>query len=197
MVPATLVVIVLGCLALAAALLGGTSTGRTLLDRIRDGVSGGGAGAAGEVIVVDAVSLRAAAFDPFGGDGEHDELAPFAVDGDPATAWTTERYRSPIALLKPGVGIHVELDGPERFDHLVVETDATGWAAEIYVADAPGASLEAWGAPVAGRAGLDGASRFELDGREGAAVLVWFTDLGTAGPPYQLAVAELAVAVRR
>src|SRR5438552_1646088 len=69
--------------------------------------------------------VGAQAFDPFGGGGEHDEQAHNIIDGDPATAWNTERYASRrFGNLKPGVGIAVQLDRAEKLTQLQV-TSAT------------------------------------------------------------------------
>src|SRR5262249_20839620 len=35
----------------------------------------------------------AQSFDPIGGDGEDDAAAPNAIDGNPTTVWSTERYQ--------------------------------------------------------------------------------------------------------
>ena len=130
------------------------------------------------------------AFDPLGGGGEHDEEAPRVRDGDPATAWTTETYRSELTRLKPGVGIWVRLDGTAALDELVVATDTSGWTAQVYVADEPADDLEGWGEPVDRREGLAGEGRFDLGDTEGGAVLLWFTDVGDDG---RAEVAELTV----
>ncbi|MBA2640961.1 MAG: hypothetical protein H0U77_13440 [Nocardioidaceae bacterium] len=56
-----------------------------------------------------------AAFDPQGVDGEHDEQAPLAVDGDPASVWTTVEYYDGSGLgTKDGVGLLVDLGGDEE-----------------------------------------------------------------------------------
>ncbi|HSX66266.1 protein kinase family protein [Nocardioides sp.] len=56
--------------------------------------------------------VTATAFDPPPGDGEeHDSEAKLAVDGDPATAWTTSGYDQNFGPggLKPGVGLVLDL----------------------------------------------------------------------------------------
>jgi serine/threonine protein kinase len=51
-------------------------------------------------------------FDPPPGDGtEHSDEINLAIDGDPSTAWTTENYSDPFGVLKPGVGLLLDL-GP-------------------------------------------------------------------------------------
>lgn len=61
--------------------------------------------------MIEASGIRSV--DPFGGGDENDGDLPNLVDGDLDTTWRTERYRDPLSLLKPGVGIAFELvDSP-------------------------------------------------------------------------------------
>jgi serine/threonine-protein kinase len=128
--------------------------------------------------------VSAQAFDPpaGGGDGsEHNDQARNVIDGDPATAWTTERYASRrFGNLKPGVGIAVQLDRVEKLSQVQVVSPTKGYAVTVYVADAPQSTLDAWGTPVDTKSGLDGDATFDMKGRRGAAVLIWITDLGEA-----------------
>jgi tRNA A-37 threonylcarbamoyl transferase component Bud32 len=124
------------------------------------------------------------AFDPPPGSGvEHDDELPFLVDGDPATVWRTETYGSNLfGGLKPGVGVILRLDGTHKLKELKVTSPSKGWTAEVAVSDAPRATRDAWGPPVASKkAGADGSMTFDLDGRTGGAVLLWITDLGDGG----------------
>jgi len=68
--------------------------------------NGSGAGSRIEV-------QRVEDFDPPPGDGsEHSDELNLAIDGDPATEWTTENYNDPFGVLKPGVGLLLDL-GPD------------------------------------------------------------------------------------
>ena len=66
-----------------------------------------GAGDVAKVVPLSGV----AAYDPAGGDGEHDERAPQATDGIPATYWGTENYGEPQRVSKPGVGVVLDAGG--------------------------------------------------------------------------------------
>jgi serine/threonine protein kinase len=68
------------------------------------------------------------AWDPQGGDGEHDADAPNATDGDPTTYWTTEHYQS---FSKPGVGVVLEAPTSRALKSVTVTTDTPGFTAEI------------------------------------------------------------------
>ena len=184
LVPALLILLVASSLAVAAVLLG-----RNLGD---DLLSGGGNDDGG---AVGPATLRAVApFDPFGDGQENDDDAVDAVDGDPATAWTTEGYNNrEFGNLKPGVGLVIELDGLHALDSVELSSPTTGWSAEIYAAAEPTADFEAWGAPVGGGSDLQGDAELVVDGAEGGAVLVWITDLGDADPQVRTSIAELVV----
>jgi hypothetical protein len=90
------------------------------------------------------MQLTAAAvtdFDPPPGSGsESTEQVPNAVDGDEATVWRTERYRSAaFGGLKDGVGLLVDLGAPTAVTSVELSTLA-GTTVELRAADARGAS---------------------------------------------------------
>ena len=134
------------------------------------------------------------AFDPPpGGGDEHDNELPFLVDGDPATAWTTESYsRRDFGGLKPGVGVILQLDGSHQLNELKLTSSSSGWAAEVLVAASPQTTREAWGQPVATKRGIErGTTTFDLGNRRGGAVLLWITDLGAGNS--SIGVGELVL----
>ena len=156
-VTATLVAVV----ALAAA--GGTVF--VLWDRVEPGSSGPVATEPPEVAAV-------AAYDPFGGDGEHRARAKFATDGDPATYWTTETYRT---FDKPGVGLVLDAGSAVEVSRLRVVTDLPGATAEIRVDSSPVGRFER---RVSDARTLAETTTFELeDGVEARYYLIWFTAL--------------------
>jgi eukaryotic-like serine/threonine-protein kinase len=166
---ALLVLVVAATLGLVGALLGRTEPARDLFR----GTPLGGGDPLDVVAVTD--------FDPEGRGGEHPETTALVDDGDKATAWTTERYRSELTTLKRGVGIVLTLAGPSSVSEVEVTTPTAGWAAEIYVADAPAPDLAGWGEVRASGTGLTGDHTFDVDGADGSAVLVWLTDVGDGG----------------
>ena len=122
---------------------------------------------------------RAFAFDPFGGDGEHDDIAIRAVDGNPATFWNTQSYRTrEFSGLKEGVGLIVEFEDPPALNALLVTTNRTGWSARVYQGDATATDLDGWGAPIGEFTNLDPNSELAIAGATTQAVLLWITDLG-------------------
>lgn len=148
----------------------------------------------------ETVRPTATAFDPpfgaAGGDGENDEEAGLAVDGDPDTSWSTERYDNPdITLLKPGVGLILDLGGTRTVDRLAVRSPTEGWTAQVHVLDAaPEGPLPADAEPVAEVADIAGDVDIPLAGTEGSVVVLWIT---RTGPDGVVEVAEATVEVTR
>jgi eukaryotic-like serine/threonine-protein kinase len=185
LVPAVLVTLVAVALGLAWVLIGGSEARRDLIDLV-DRVRPGGETALAPV----AVDGTPVSFDPQGSGGEHDEETPFAIDGDPATAWTTETYesREDFMGLKDGVGIILDVGEGTEVREVVLTTPNQGWSAAIHVSDAPGASIADWGPPAGVVEGADpGDTAIELEAG-GRLVLVWITDLGARSFELQEAV---------
>jgi hypothetical protein len=170
LVPAALIVVIAIVLGVVGVVVGGTEVGDGLFG---GGDEGGDGGAPQAVRIVDADS-----FDPDGDGEEHDELLQNLLDGNAGTEWITSRYTSRLQALKPGVGVVLKLESATDLRALTVDSRSTGWKASIYVADAPKGALADWG-PAVGT--LTGGGTLSLEGRSGAVVLVWLTELGPAG----------------
>jgi len=129
------------------------------------------------------VSLKrgsAADYDPLGGDGEHPELAPLAVDREPGTFWRTETY-SDEKLTKAGVGLYVDAEPGVVARQLEVDSRKAGWKAELYAArgSVPAAlPSEGWH-PLGGGTVRTRKQRFRLAtaGQQFRYYLVWITEL--------------------
>jgi eukaryotic-like serine/threonine-protein kinase len=67
------------------------------------------------------------AVDP-AGDGEHDDEADEATDGDSSTSWTTQTYQS---FDKEGVGLLLEANPAAAISRLIIESDESGFPAKI------------------------------------------------------------------
>ena len=188
LVPAALIVVVAITLAIVGALLGRTEVGRDFFGAVREATPGGDAGAPLPIVA-------ASSFDPQGNDGrENDDELPLLVDADPASAWATVRYHSrDLGGLKEGVGVVLELKDAAELRSLVVTSPTRDWAAEVYVADQAAPDLSGWDPPVASAQHIDGNARFDLDGRQGRAVLLWITDLGdgSVGPRFSTAIGSV------
>jgi tRNA A-37 threonylcarbamoyl transferase component Bud32 len=133
--------------------------------------------------VVSVQRASAHAYDPVGGDGEHDDQASRVVDRDPGTMWTTESYTDGIAgANKPGVGIYVDAKPQVAAVELQVQTQQPGFRATIYAAPSgpvPDAVPAGWTKLASGTVNT-GDKRFKLDtgGKPYRYYLVWITKLG-------------------
>jgi eukaryotic-like serine/threonine-protein kinase len=157
---------------------------------LKDVIDGGSLGGGGTSLVTPSIA-GATDFDPEGGDGEHPETVQRVIPGADGS-WTTETYSSTDVGGKSGVGLYLTLTGPADISAVEVDADASGWSAQIYVADTPSDTLAGWGEPVAAGENLGPSARFTVDPpRRGSAVLVWITHLPDSR---KLAIAEVRVA---
>jgi serine/threonine protein kinase len=119
------------------------------------------------------ITLRGVgAYAPVGGDGEHDAQAPNATDGDQATFWETEHYRS--GLRKDGVGVVVDAGRNVAAKSITVSTDTPGFTATILAGDSPSGGF----APDASSEQVGSQTTFALRGHPARYYVVWITDLG-------------------
>ncbi|MBA3303027.1 MAG: serine/threonine protein kinase, partial [Acidimicrobiia bacterium] len=122
-VPAFLIVVIAGTVGLVGALLGRTEVGQDLLDAVRSGAEEEAPDTTTppeEVGGAPTVAPPATSFDPPPGGGEeNDGRLDALTDGDPATSWESEGYRSrAFGSLKQGVGVVLTLAEPSRIEAL-------------------------------------------------------------------------------
>jgi serine/threonine protein kinase len=158
--PITAVAAVIG---IAAAAAFGTMA---LLD---DNNGDGTAGATNTPIRLAGV----AAYDPEGGDGEHDADAPDATDGQFATYWTTETYND-FENTKQGVGLVLDARREVDPDVLTIRTDTPGFTAEIRAGDDAGGPFDR---VVSESKTVVDRTEFELDNASARYFVVWITAL--------------------
>jgi hypothetical protein len=84
----------------------------------------------------------------------------------------------------------VKLDAPHDITSVTVTSPEGGWNGQIYVADQPGDSLDAWGQPRATGDNVPATHPFALNGVRGQYVLVWCTRLP---PSNKLQVGDIKV----
>lgn len=74
-------------------------------------------------------------------DGEPDDPgdARLAIDGNPATAWSTDIYTDPVPFpsLKIGVGLMLQLPKPTLVGNLTIDISSTGTRVEIRSSHTP------------------------------------------------------------
>jgi tRNA A-37 threonylcarbamoyl transferase component Bud32 len=156
---------------------------------------GGGGGGNEEPAAPEApmAIVGAVDFDPQGDGQEHPESVDAVRDGNPGTTWETQTYNNPdFDPPKTGVGIYLELDGAHDLSTVTVTATDTGWNAEVYVADQPGADLAAWGEPRGSVENANTVADIALSpATRGRYVLLWVTRLPSSG---NLNVSEIQVA---
>jgi hypothetical protein len=74
------------------------------------------------------------AYDPAGGDGEHDGEAGQATDRDPGSVWPTEEYHN---FQKDGVGLVLKAPKPVALSKLTVVSVGSGFEAQIKGSNSP------------------------------------------------------------
>lgn len=150
------------------------------------------------------VLTGARAFDPKadGGDGrENPDLAPLTVDGNAATAWTTERYGKSAKFngRKPGAGVIVDLGEPKPISWVVLTLGDGPTTGEVLIPARPDAAeppldkVASW-RRVTGFEPSTGHVRLHLDRPVTSRyVLVYLTALPRVGENYQGMIAEIQV----
>ena len=149
---------------LAGLLLAAAAAGIYLTARDDDNPKGAASG--------DAVALSGVgAFDPDGGDGEHDDLAGLATDGNAATFWRTSTYRSQLSAFKSGVGLVLKASGTP--DQIAVTTDTPGFTAEVRAGASPKGPFETVGAGKVVRS----TTTWDLESTAARYYVIWITQL--------------------
>ena len=137
--------------------------------------------------VVTPVSV--ATFDPFGDGSENDSTAPYAVDGDPSTAWRSENYFDG-SLHKQGVGLVFDLGERRAVTAFRLTAPNAGYVFHTAVGDDPESLLGGVGSPNV----AESDTRGELAG-EGRYVLVWITTVVPAEDGIRAEIAEFRAVV--
>ena len=118
---------------------------------------------------------------------ENDKVASYAIDGDPATAWSTQYYYgNPVfGGLKTGSGLILDIGKQVRFKSVTVTFGPTPGAdvsIEVGNSDTLAASTLSTFTTVARARDVGGRHTFTCTSRDrGRYVLVWFTKLPPAG----------------
>ena len=147
-----------------ALLLVAVIGGIVLVSRDDGGNPGTGGGATAHLQGV-------ASYDPQGDGEEHSERVQDATDGNPATYWTTERYRS---FSKPGVGLVLDAGGVRELSQIAVTTDTPGYTAEIRAGSSPQGPFDTVVGP---SKTVNDSTTWDLDGAKSQYYVVWITQL--------------------
>jgi len=124
------------------------------------------------------------AYDPDGDQSENDGDAGLATDGNAATAWKSERYRSTFS--KSGVGLVVDAGRPVKANRVVVVTETPGYRAQVRVGSSPQGPF----VPVSETTLTKKRTTMALRPRSGRYLMLWITSMPEKGTA---AVNELTV----
>jgi len=133
-------------------------------------------------------------FDPLGRPPrENRDLAPDAVDGDPATAWRTVTYynRPDLGGLKPGVGLVVDLQASYDVSQVELTFAQAGTTLSLFVLPDP---------PVSAPTELEPAAQLTVERTAtisvtatGRYVLIWLTSLPAVADGFRTSISEVVV----
>ena len=122
------------------------------------------------------VALQAVGtMDPDGDGQEHDDQAPQASDGDPATCWATETYSGGFG--KSGVGLVLDAGSRVTLASLTVTTDTPGFQAQIKAADSSHSSPSGPYTAISQPQTASSTTRFALKARPARYYLLLITQL--------------------
>ena len=139
---------------------------------------------------------RATVFSPDGG-ADNPQSAGLAIDGDPATAWSTDTYFDavPFPAFKEGVGLLLQLPQPTVLGVVTVDLDSTGTVVQIR------SSPTATPAKLADTTELTRPTRMQPGHNSipvhtrtpTSTVLVWISTLGTSGGKSRSDISEVTL----
>jgi serine/threonine-protein kinase len=133
--------------------------------------------------------------DPQGPDGgENPDTVSLAIDGDPATVWTTDHYQTAkFGNLKTGVGLWLAFDASAEVHTVTITSPLGGWTFQLFAGPTPsGTPMTSPDGPTSFTAS-DGSLTVALRPQHARGVLVWITGLAPDGGRYAASIAEVAV----
>jgi serine/threonine protein kinase len=137
---------------------------------LRDGDGDGSAAATNPPIRLAGIG----AYDPQGGDGEHDDEAPEATDGNESTSWPSSTYRSNLSGFKEGVGLVLDARREVELETLTLTSAAPGFTAEIRTGASASGPFET---VVSASQVVSERTTFELNDAKARYFLVWITEI--------------------
>jgi eukaryotic-like serine/threonine-protein kinase len=137
---------------------------------LRDDGGGGTAAATNKPIKLSGVG----AYDPEGGDGEHDSEAPLATDGSESTFWRSSQYNSNLSALKDGVGLALDAGREVEPSKLTLTSTAPGFTAEIRTGTSASGPFET---KVSDSQTVSSQTTFELQDAKARYFVIWITEI--------------------
>jgi putative peptidoglycan lipid II flippase len=140
--------------------------------------------------------VRATVFSP-GGEADNPDSASQAIDGNPATAWTTDTYSDPVPFpnFKNGVGLILQLPQPTVVGTVTLSLNSTGTSIQIRSAQTPTpASLDDTTELTPPTPMKTGSNTITIANPAPTSnLVVWITTLGTVGGKSESALSDITL----
>jgi serine/threonine-protein kinase len=154
-----------------------------LATRTERGPGGERRAATGSLTSVELASSAAHDYDPQGDERESPDATQFAIDGNPTTAWDTERYDTDLESLgKEGTGIYLDAGGERAVRRVDVVSSKPGYTASVYAASEVPDDIDGWTKVSSDtRFGPEEEIPLDIGGRRFRYYLLWITALPEGG----------------
>jgi putative peptidoglycan lipid II flippase len=140
--------------------------------------------------------VQATVFSP-GGEADRPQDAGLAIDGNPATFWSTDTYSDsvPFPNFKSGVGLVLQLSKPTVIGSVGINVSSTGTRVELRSAATPKPTrLEDTTLLAPAKALQPGANTISADSSSPTSnLLVWITTMGSTGGESRTQISEITV----
>ncbi|MDD7812221.1 murein biosynthesis integral membrane protein MurJ [Mycobacterium sp. CSUR Q5927] len=140
--------------------------------------------------------VQATVFSP-GGEADRPQDAGLAIDGNPATFWSTDTYSDavPFPNFKSGVGLVLQLPKPTVIGSVGINVSSTGTRVELRSASTPKPTrLEDTTLLAPAKALQPGANKISADSSSPTSnLLVWITTMGSTGGESRAQISEITV----
>ncbi|MCV7277756.1 murein biosynthesis integral membrane protein MurJ [Mycolicibacter arupensis] len=151
-------------------------------------------GASGPNGIVKPVQVTV--FSP-GGEADRPQDAALAIDGNPATAWSTDTYSDPVPFpnFKNGVGLMLQLPKPTVIGTVSLNVSSTGTKVELRSSPTPKpARLEDTTLLAPAKALQPGSNKITADSSTATSnLLVWISTMGNTGGESRTQISEITV----
>lgn len=140
--------------------------------------------------------VQATVFSP-GGEADRPQDAGLAIDGNPATFWSTDTYSDavPFPNFKSGVGLVLQLPKPTVIGSVGINVSSTGTRVELRSAStAKPTRLEDTTLLAPAKSLQPGANKISADSSSPTSnLLVWITTMGSTGGESRTQISEITV----
>ncbi|MGB6148125.1 MAG: murein biosynthesis protein MurJ, partial [Mycolicibacter algericus] len=140
--------------------------------------------------------VQATVFSP-GGEADRPQDAGLAIDGNPATFWSTDTYSDPVPFpnFKSGVGLILQLPKPTVIGSVGINVSSTGTRVELRSSTTPRPTrLEDTTLLAPAKALQPGANKISADSSAPTSnLLVWISTMGNTGGESRTQISEITV----